>query len=148
MKPLLATALIAVGLTSLPDPASAQLGGLLRDRREQRRDFPRDGPRDRIERRRDRERVDQPRIDRPNRDYVRDRRGDQYEAYRARREGQARPLREIERQVIPRMGGSTYLGPEFDSSSGNYRLKFMRDGQVIWVDVDGRTGQVRGRSGY
>ena len=44
------------------------------------------------------------------------------------------------------MRGSTYLGPEFDG--GVYRLKFMRNGSVIWVDVDARTGAVIGRSGY
>ncbi|WP_239018180.1 hypothetical protein [Sphingomonas flavalba] len=79
---------------------------------------------------------------------MRARRGDQYEAYRARVHGQVRSLREIEGRIVPRMPGSTYIGPEFDSASGNYRLKFLRGGQVIWVDVDGRTGQVRGRSGY
>ncbi len=26
-------------------------------------------------------------------------------------------------------------------------LKFMRGGQVIWVDIDARTGEVVGRSG-
>lgn len=76
------------------------------------------------------------------------RRGDQYDAYQATRAGQIMPLREIEARVVPRMRGSSYLGPEFDQSSGMYRLKFMRDGTVIWVDVDGRTGAVIGRSGY
>ncbi len=75
------------------------------------------------------------------------RRGDQYDAYQARRAGQVMPLREIEARVVPRMRGASYLGPEFDQSSGMYRLKFMRDGTVIWVDVDGRTGAVIGRSG-
>jgi hypothetical protein len=75
------------------------------------------------------------------------RRRDQDEAYQAMRSGQIRPLREIEGRVVPRMGGAAYLGPEFDSGSGTYRLKFMRAGSVIWVDVDGRTGAIVGRSG-
>ena len=74
------------------------------------------------------------------------RRGDQYQAYQARQSGQTLSLREIEDRILPRMRGSTYLGPEFDG--GVYRLKFMRNGSVIWVDVDARTGAVIGRSGY
>jgi len=66
------------------------------------------------------------------------------EAYKT---GQVKSLREIEQRVLPRMPGADYLGPEFDPSSGIYRLKFMRGGQVMWVDVDGRTGAVIGRSG-
>jgi len=72
---------------------------------------------------------------------------DQDEAYQAMRSGQIRPLREIEGRVVPRMGGASYLGPEFDAGSATYRLKFMRAGSVIWVDVDGRTGAIIGRSG-
>ena len=75
------------------------------------------------------------------------RRRDQDEAYAATRAGEIRPLREIEGRVMPRMGGAAYLGPEFDPGSGTYRLKFMRSGSVIWVDVDGRTGAIIGRSG-
>lgn len=75
------------------------------------------------------------------------RRADQDEALAARRAGQVRPLREIEARVIPQMPNCDYLGPEFDASMGIYRLKFLRGGSVIWIDVDGRTGQVVGRSG-
>ena len=75
------------------------------------------------------------------------RRRDQDEALAARRAGQIMPLRQIEERVIPRMPGADYLGPEFDAATGIYRLKFMRGGSVIWVDVDGRTGAIRGRSG-
>ena len=75
------------------------------------------------------------------------RRADQQAAFDQMREGRIRPLREIESNVVPRMSGADYLGPEFDSGSGTYRLKFMRNGSVIWVDVDGRTGAILGRSG-
>jgi len=57
------------------------------------------------------------------------------------------PLPVIERRVRPQMGGASYLGPEFDSDSGNYRLKFMQQGAVIWVDVDGRSGNIIRKSG-
>jgi hypothetical protein len=75
------------------------------------------------------------------------RRRDHDSLFEARRSGRIRPLREIEARVLPRMGGADYLGPEFDAATSNYRLKFMRGGSVIWVDVDGRTGAVIGRTG-
>jgi uncharacterized membrane protein YkoI len=46
---------------------------------------------------------------------------------------------------MPFMGGADYLGPELRGDT--YRLKFMRDGHVIWVDVDAMTGRIIGRSG-
>lgn len=76
-----------------------------------------------------------------------ERRGDQYDALEARQSGRVLSLRAIESRVIPSMGDADYLGPEFDHSESVYRLKFMRGGRVIWVDVDARTGAVIGRSG-
>jgi hypothetical protein len=70
---------------------------------------------------------------------------DQDRAFRAIQEGRSMPLRSIERRVMPFMGGADYLGPEFNGQ--NYRLKFMRGGRVIWVDVDAQTGRILGRSG-
>lgn len=63
-------------------------------------------------------------------------------AFEATREGRSMPLPSIERRVLPHMGGAQYLGPEFDGDT--YRLKFMRKGRVIWVDVDAATGRVKG----
>ena len=74
-------------------------------------------------------------------------RGDQMKAFDGRRTGKLMPLREIERRVVPTMPGAQYLGFEFDGGSSVYTLKFLRDGRVIWVDVDGRSGQVIGRTG-
>ena len=74
-------------------------------------------------------------------------RGDQMQAYRARKQGKLLPMPEIERRVVPTMNGAEYLGFEFDGGSGIYTLKFLRNGNVIWVDVDGRSGQVIGRTG-
>ena len=50
--------------------------------------------------------------------------------------------REIERRIIPQMRGSDYLGFEYDERASAYRLKFLKDGQFTWVDVDARTGRV------
>lgn len=74
-----------------------------------------------------------------------DRPRDQDRAFQAMREGRSMPLRSIERRVMPHMGDADYLGPEFNGRT--YRLKFMRGGRVIWVDVDAATGRILGRSG-
>ena len=65
---------------------------------------------------------------------------DQDRAFEATREGRSMPLPKIERRVIPFMGGADYLGPEFNGET--YRLKFMKGGRVIWVDVDASTGRI------
>lgn len=70
---------------------------------------------------------------------------DQDRAFEAFREGRSMPLPMIERKVLPTMNGADYLGPEFDGRT--YRLKFMRGGRVIWIDVDASSGRVVGRSG-
>ena len=70
---------------------------------------------------------------------------DQDRAFRAIQDGRAMPLPMIERRILPTMGDADYLGPEFRGET--YRLKFVRDGRVIWVDVDAATGRVIGRAG-
>jgi hypothetical protein len=70
---------------------------------------------------------------------------DQFRAREMRREG-GPPLRDIQRHWQGRMPGYDYLGSDYDPGQGNYRLKYMRDGSVSWVDVDGRTGREVGRS--
>lgn len=70
---------------------------------------------------------------------------DQDRAYDATKSGKSMPLPMIERRVVPQMGSAQYLGPEFRGSV--YRLKFLSDGRVIWIDVDARTGRVMRRSG-
>jgi uncharacterized membrane protein YkoI len=76
-----------------------------------------------------------------------DQRRDQKQAWDARRSGKILPLREIEQRVVPNMRGSQYLGFDFESETAIYTLKFLRDGVVIWVEVDGRSGQIIGRTG-
>jgi hypothetical protein len=75
---------------------------------------------------------------------VADPRRDSDRAFEATREGKAMPLPKIERRVMPFMGGADYLGPEFNGDT--YRLKFVKNGRVIWVDVDAATGRIKGRS--
>ena len=65
---------------------------------------------------------------------------DQDRAFRAAREGRSMPLPMIERRVRPHMGDADYLGPELRGET--YRLKYMQDGRVIWVDVDAATGRI------
>ena len=65
-------------------------------------------------------------------------------AFRERVQGRSMPLPRIEQRVMPLMPGADYLGPEFNGKT--YRLKFMKKGRVIWVDVDAATGRIKGRS--
>ena len=66
----------------------------------------------------------------------------QEEARKEMREGNVRSLREIERRVLPTKRDMQYLGPEYDPAAMAYRLKFIRNGRVVFVDVDARSGQV------
>lgn len=75
------------------------------------------------------------------------RRDEQNDARAQMMAGKVKSLRSIENRILPKMAGSQYLGPEFDPAAQVYRLKFIREGRVIFVDVDGRTGAIlrRGR---
>jgi hypothetical protein len=66
---------------------------------------------------------------------------EQQRAWEATREGRSMPLPQLERRVMPMMGGADYLGPELNGDT--YRFKFMQNGRVIWVDVDGQGRVVR-----
>jgi hypothetical protein len=69
---------------------------------------------------------------------------EQERAWEATRDGRSMPLPQIERRVMPFMGGADYLGPELNN--GVYRMKFIQNGRVIWVDVDPQTGRILRRS--
>jgi uncharacterized membrane protein YkoI len=73
-------------------------------------------------------------------------RGDQDEAFEAARSGAIKPLGDIIRNVAPKVRGD-FLGSDYDAADRTYSLKFMRDGSVVVVDVDARTGQVLGTRG-
>lgn len=62
------------------------------------------------------------------------------------RVGKVKKPSEIEALILPTMRGAQYLGPEYDPAAMAYRLKFIRDGRVMFVDVDARTGAVIRRS--
>ena len=69
---------------------------------------------------------------------------EQEQVFEGTRDGRLKTLPELERRVLPFMNGGDYLGPELNG--GVYRFKFMRNGRVIWVDVDGQTGRIIRRS--
>ena len=69
--------------------------------------------------------------------------GDQKSARAEMQAGRNLPIRDIERRIIPRMErGDEYLGFEYDGAAQAYRLKFIRDGRMIWVDVDAQTARI------
>lgn len=62
-------------------------------------------------------------------------------AYRAAQQGRILPLPTIRARI--RVRGAEFIGAEFDGVV--YRLKYMRGSEVIWIDVDARTGRIVGR---
>ena len=63
-------------------------------------------------------------------------------AYRATQQGQILPLPMIRARI--RVPGAHFIGAEFIDGR-IYRLKFMRGSEVIWIDVEARTGRIVGR---
>jgi len=73
------------------------------------------------------------------------RKREQDRAFEGARRGRVLPLPELRERVMPMVGrDATPLSPEI--SGRTYRMKFMRGGRVIWVDVDADTGRVIRRS--
>jgi Ni/Co efflux regulator RcnB len=69
--------------------------------------------------------------------------GEQDSAREQMQAGHNMSIRDIERRIIPQMEATDeYIGFEYDPAAQAYRLKFIRDGRVIWVDVDARTARV------
>lgn len=69
--------------------------------------------------------------------------GEQDSAREQMQAGRNMSIRDIERRIIPQMESTDeYIGFEYDPAAQAYRLKFIRDGRVIWVDVDARTARV------
>lgn len=75
-------------------------------------------------------------------------RGDeQREARRAMLDGEVMPFSIIKRRIEREMGDATYVGVAPPPRDGVYRMQFLRqDGKVVWVDVDGKTGNIIGRT--
>jgi len=72
-------------------------------------------------------------------------RGDQGEARREAQAGNIMRSGEIDARILPQMRDAEYLGFAYDSTARAYRLKFIKDGRVTYVDVDARTGRIIGR---
>ena len=62
-------------------------------------------------------------------------------AYQATQQGRSLSLPELRARV--RVPGAQFIGAEFDGRI--YRLKYMRGAEVIWIDVDARSGRIVGR---
>lgn len=65
-------------------------------------------------------------------------------AYRAMQQGRVLSLTEIRARI--RVPGGEFIGVEVLGGMV-YRLKFMRGPEVIWIDVDARTGRIISRTG-
>jgi len=74
-------------------------------------------------------------------------RDDQRDARNQLLDGDAMPFSIIKRKVEKEMGDASYVGVAPSPRKGVYRLQFLRkDGQVIWVDVDSKSGQIIART--
>ena len=69
-------------------------------------------------------------------------RGEQEAAYEATQQGQILPFNVIRQRI--RVPGAQFIGVEI-LENRIYRLKYMRGSEVIWIDVDARTGRVLSR---
>jgi hypothetical protein len=73
-------------------------------------------------------------------------RGEQGDARREVVKGNIMRSGDIEAKILPQMRDAEYLGFAYDSTARAYRLKFIKDGRVTYVDVDAKTGKIIGRS--
>ncbi len=71
-----------------------------------------------------------------------ERRSDQAEARAQMMAGKVKSLREIEVRILPKMRGFEYLGPEYDPKARVYRLKFIRNSRVRFIDIDATSGRI------
>ena len=62
-------------------------------------------------------------------------------AFQGVRQGRTMPSPCWSAAFCSSMGGADYLGPEINGDS--YRLKFIQNGRVVWVDVDGQGRIIR-----
>lgn len=69
-------------------------------------------------------------------------RNEQAKARQEMQAGKAMSIRQIEQRILPMMKGAEYIGFDYDNVAQSYRLKFIRKGHVIWIDVDARTAKI------
>ena len=69
---------------------------------------------------------------------------DQASARAEMQAGRNLPIRAIEQRIVPRYErqGFEYLTFEYDGVASIYRLKFIKDGRLLFVDADPRSGRV------
>ena len=69
---------------------------------------------------------------------------DQASARAEMQAGRNLAIRDIERRIVPRYvrQGYEYLTFEYDGVASIYRLKFIKDGRLLFVDADARNGRV------
>ena len=73
-------------------------------------------------------------------------RGEQAQARLDAQAGNIMRSGEIEARILPTMKDAEYLGFAYDATAKAYRLRFIKDGRVTYVDVDARTGRIIGKS--
>ena len=76
------------------------------------------------------------------------RRADQAAAFEGRRAGRILPVDTLVKRVAAQLPDWAYSGFDFEADSSGravYKLIFLRDGNVTWIYVDGRTGETLGR---
>lgn len=57
------------------------------------------------------------------------------------------PLPQVVDAARAKMGDARWIGADLDILSCVYTLKFLRDGAVIWVEMDGQSGRFLGKTG-
>ena len=57
------------------------------------------------------------------------------------------PLPQILDAARAKMGDARWIGADVDILSCVYTLKFLREGAVIWVEMDGQSGRYLGQTG-
>jgi hypothetical protein len=73
-------------------------------------------------------------------------RDEQDAARQAMLDGHVMPFSVIRRRMEREMGDATYIGVR-PPDNGVYRMQYLQpNGRVIWVDVDGKTGEIVGRT--
>ncbi len=74
--------------------------------------------------------------------------GEQDEARENMLDRKVMPFSIIKRRTESALSGeATYVGVANSPREGVYRMQFLRkDGRVIWVDVDGKTGNIIART--
>jgi hypothetical protein len=58
--------------------------------------------------------------------------------------GELVPIAPVIARLRGRMHGHRYIGVEYIPEARRYRVKFIRSRDVVWIDIDARTGRIIG----